>query len=314
MRRHLTPRLLFSLLCVFLAFLIPLSLYIGVVKIPLSSLFSSEIIIEMRAPRITMAFLVGSSLAVAGAVVQGVFRNPLAEPYLLGISSGAILGYSLSFFFREELAIPLAFLFSTFPISLIILASTSKEKTILLGISISFLTSSMASLLMYLSGERLYKIFLWIMGCFHFSTWKQVLFFFQVCSSYFLLVSLFYRELNSLQFGDEYAEQTGVDPTKYRKVFLLSSSFLVSVSVLFSGVIGFVGLVVPHLVRLLTGRGNYKYLIPNSILLGGILTLLADDLSRLVLAPREIPVGIVTSITGSPILIYLLWRESKWHF
>ena len=118
MRRHLTPRLLFSLLCVFLAFLIPLSLYIGVVKIPLSSLFSSEIIIEMRAPRITMAFLVGSSLAVAGAVVQGVFRNPLAEPYLLGISSGAILGYSLSFFFREELAIPLAFLFSTFPISL----------------------------------------------------------------------------------------------------------------------------------------------------------------------------------------------------
>jgi len=286
-----------------------------------STLSPSEriILFEIRLPRIILSFLVGGSLSLGGAALQGVFQNPLVDPYVLGISSGAALGAViaiLSGVYLGFFTIPL-FAFSVALFSAFLVFHLGKvgkrfplEVLLLAGIGVGFFFSALVSLGMFLSGEDLHQLVFWTMGGFWNSSWREVKMVLP-----FLIVGLpvlvsFSRELNAFLLGEKVAESLGVEVEKVKKWLLLVVSLLVASAVAVSGVIGFVGLVVPHLVRLL-GIRDHRHLLPFAFLLGGGVLLWADTLARTILNPVELPVGIITNLLGVPFFIYLLQKRKK---
>ncbi|MDW7739365.1 MAG: iron chelate uptake ABC transporter family permease subunit [Bacillota bacterium] len=281
-----------------------------------------DILLQIRIPRVLLAAAVGSSLAVSGAVFQGLFRNPMADPYVIGISSGAALGAVFAMLSGFSLsvggfgAVPLfAFFGGTLTILLVYsMARVGRAvpvMTLLLaGIAISSFLSALVSLLTYFAGEKLHQVIFWLMGGLSGATWLQV----KVMVPYALIgyccVSLFSRELNAMLLGEETASHLGVDTEKVKKILLAGASFLVAAAVSTSGIIGFVGLVVPHFIRLVAGP-DHRFLIPASALLGGILLIATDTLARVIIAPTELPVGIITALIGAPMFIYLLKKRKK---
>ena len=286
-----------------------------------SSLSASErtILFDIRLPRILLSVLVGAGLSLSGAVLQGLFQNPLVDPYVLGISSGgavgaiiAILsGISLGFF-----TIPLfSFLFALGTTFLVLRLGQIGHKfpleiMLLAGVAIGFFFSALISLGMFLAGENLHQMVFWIMGGLWNSSWKKVLTILPPIAITLPIVFSYSRELNAFLLGEKVAESMGVDVEKVKKLLLVISSLSVAACVSVSGVIGFVGLVVPHVIRIITGE-DHRLLLPASLLLGSSVLLWADTLSRSLLHPVELPVGVVTSLLGAPFFIYLLRRKKR---
>jgi iron complex transport system permease protein len=281
-----------------------------------------DILLQIRIPRVLLAAAVGSSLAVAGAVFQGLFRNPMADPYVIGISSGAALGAVFAMLSGFSLAlggfgaVPL-FAFAGGITTIILVYSMARVgravpvMTLLLaGIAVSAFLSALVSLLTYFAGEKLHQVIFWMMGGLGGATWHQVRVMIPYALVGYICVSLFSRELNAMLLGEETASNLGVDTEKVKKILLAGASLLVAAAVSTSGIIGFVGLVVPHFVRLIAGP-DHRFLIPASALLGGSLLIATDALARIVIAPSELPVGIITALIGAPMFVYLLKKRKK---
>jgi iron complex transport system permease protein len=281
----------------------------------------STIVFEIRLPHALLILLTGAALAGSGAGYQGLFRNPLADPYLIGVASGAGLGavVAMSIRWPADLAglyvIPAAaFVGALVTVMLVygaarIGGSLPTTTLILAGVAISSFATSLTSFLMLRSNEELRRATGWLLGGSLMSGWQPVIALlpYVVLGLAALLVSG--HALNVLQFGEEQATQMGL-PTERVKFWLLVAASLTTASaVAFSGIIGFIGLIVPHVVRLLWGA-DYRRLLPLSIISGGTALLLADILARVALAPQIMPVGIVTALTGAPFFLWVL-RRSK---
>lgn len=279
------------------------------------------IIWNVRLPRIILAFITGGVLAICGAAYQGIFKNPMADPYILGVSSGAALGatigivmnFSSSLFGMNGTAI-LAFVGSFASILVVYNISRVGRKvpvaTLLLsGIAIGQTISAIMYLLMIFNQEEMTQIMFWIMGSLNGKGWGQVLTVlpYVIVGGVIMLTSV--RELDIMLLGEETATQLGVDTERLKKKILITSSLLTAAVVSVTGIIGFVGLVVPHIVRLVTGP-KHRVLIPFSLLFGGAFLILCDTLARTV-AGQEIPVGIITAAFGGPFFVYLLRKRKQ---
>lgn len=276
-----------------------------------------QIIWNLRLPRILLGVMVGASLAVAGAAMQGVFRNPMASPYVLGISSGAAFGASIAIvmgvsWLSGAFAIPaMAFLFCFLTLFLVYAISRTKggyvpvETLLLAGIAVGAFFSALVSLMQYFAGEQLAGIVFWMMGGLWNAKWSHVLLTLPMIVAGVLVIWLLSRDLNTLMVGEEHALHLGLNVNGIRILILLASALVTAAAVSVSGIIGFVGLVIPHVARLLVGP-DHRILIPASVLGGAVFMVWMDTLARTVIAPAELPVGIITAVLGAPFFIYLI--------
>lgn len=280
---------------------------------------SINIIWVVRLPRVILAFLVGGSLAICGASYQGIFKNPMADPFILGVSSGAALGASIgivtkfkfSFLGLSPISI-LAFIGAIITITIVYNISRIGNKvpvtTLLLsGIAIGQLLSAVISLFMIFTDD-MQRIIYWTMGSFNARSWEHVIVIIPYVLIGFMILYLSSRELDIMLLGEETASQLGVDTEKLKKKVLFTTAIITAVAVSVTGIIGFVGLIIPHVVRSLAGP-KHRTLIPYSFIIGGVFMIICDTISR-TLITQEIPVGIVTALFGGPFFIYLL-RQRK---
>jgi len=282
-----------------------------------------SVILQLRLPRVISAVYVGTALSVAGVVFQCIFGNPMADPYVLGIASGAGFGATLVIVTGVGLsalgvfyAIPLmAFIFAMLTLLLVYSIARSGSGTpilrlLLAGIAVSSFFSSLISVLISMAEEGAHAAFNWLFGGFPMSRWEYI----NVATPIILLSSaiiyIYARELNALLLGDEEAIHLGVNVEKLRKRMLILSSLITAVAVSISGIIGFVGLIVPHMTRILVGS-DHRILIPSSALVGASLLVICDAAARTILRPIALPTGVVTALLGAPFFIYLLRRGTK---
>jgi iron complex transport system permease protein len=278
------------------------------------------IIWKLRLPRIVMAVLVGCGLALAGTVFQAILRNPLASPYTLGIASSAGFGAVMAIVFgaglyREYLIAGNAFFFALLSSFLILgiakLKGFTTETMILAGIAIMFLFSSLSSLFQYMGTmEEVHEIVFWFFGSLSKVGWKEI-----VVASVMILLPIpillkWSWDFNLLAAGDESAKALGVNVTRVRMLGVVLASLITAGAICFTGVIGFIGLVSPHITRMVIG-GDHRFLLPASALAGAVLVLTADTLGRTLWIPQVIPIGIVTSFIGVPFFFYLLMKRKR---
>lgn len=280
------------------------------------------IIWQIRMPRIVLSLLVGAELSVAGVIYQGIFRNPMADPYVIGASSGASLGASVAILIFSGVkvlgigTIPLfAFIGAMGTIFLVYavanIGSRADSSTLLLsGIAVSSFLSALVSFFMYFSGSKLQNIYFWLMGSLAARGWNDVILNLPYGVAGIVIGAFNLRALNILQLGENTAFFTGVDTELTKKICLISASLLTASAVSVSGVVGFVGLIIPHITRIIVGPDHNK-LYPISALIGGLYLMLADTLSRVIIQPTELPVGILTSLLGGPFFMYLLLKRKK---
>jgi iron complex transport system permease protein len=280
------------------------------------------IIWELRLPRVLLAGLVGAILGYSGAAYQGVFRNPLAEPYLLGVASGAGLGATL------VLVSPLAYTYGVFsPVpaaafagaliavaltySLARAGGTTPMATLLLaGVAVGAIATASISYLMLSNSDRTLPVLSWLLGGFNNASWSRVSMLAPYAALGFALLLPFGRTLNVMQLPEEQARYVGVNVERTRVIVLAISSLATAAAVAVCGIIGFVGLIVPHVARMLWGA-DHRLLVPLSALLGASLLILADLVARTIAAPHEIPVGIITAFIGAPFFLYLLRSQRR---
>jgi iron complex transport system permease protein len=300
-------------------------------KIPLiSKLISLEgikpshikIISDLRLPRILVALFTGGALAVVGCAFQGVFKNPMADPFVLGISSGAALGATIGLILNFNKLIfgfagvtIFAFLGAVITVMIVLrIASIGKKlpaTTLLLaGISINYLFSAVISLLMLLNRNKLESVYLWTLGSFSTSNWKEVFLIIPVVLVCSIVLMFFSKDLNIMLLGDETAQSLGINVNKAKKIILVISSFMIAIVVSISGIIGFVGLVIPHIIRIINGP-DHKKLIPLAMLVGAIFMIVCDTIARTIISPSELSVGIITSLFGVPFFLGLLYQRKK---
>lgn len=278
----------------------------------------TNIVINIRLPRVILAGLVGASLAIAGAAFQGLLRNPLADPYTLGISSGASVGAVLTIFlnisipFIGRFTLPFLSILCSFLTILLVLLFAQKiersmkvETIILTGIIFSSFLGAFISLMIALTGDELRQIISWLLGSVSMRGWDyiQIMLPFFIIGSLLLLVNA--NELNAMSFGEERAKHLGVNVQRRKMLVLTAGSILTGASVAVSGTIGFVGLVIPHLTRLLWGP-DHKHLLPLSLLTGSGFLMLADLVARTIISPTELPIGVITSLLGAPVFAAIL--------
>lgn len=303
---------------------------VGATPIHILSIFNGElseshqaVLSTIRLPRVLLAVVVGAALAVSGAAMQGLFRNPLADPGLIGISSGAALavaamivlmgpvsgvlglyGISVAAFIGGSVTALLIFQFAhltgTFSVTYMLLA----------GIAINALAGAGTGLLTYLSSdEQLRTLTFWTMGSLGGALWPAVIVVATVVIPSIIVLIKYAKQLNVLLLGEQEAHYLGVNIQRLKIVVIMTTALSVGAAVAVSGVIGFVGLVVPHLIRLTIGP-DHRLLIPASALLGAILLVIADTISRIVVSPAEMPVGIITSLIGGPFFLWLLLKQN----
>ncbi len=277
----------------------------------------TTIIMKIRLPRVILAVITGMGLAVSGTVFQGIFRNPMANPYVLGISSGAafavslslILGMQLTFMGMTAVSVS-AFAGGIGTAFIVYFLSGNGRSTfslLLSGIAMNFFLSALTSLVMYLNRDQIENIVYWTMGSFNAASWEKIIISGPVVIAGSLILIIFSKDLNIMTMGDDTAKSLGVNVRSKRLLFLIISTVITAGAVSVSGVIGFVGLIIPHIMRILTGP-DHRTLLPVSMVAGGIFLLISDTLARTVLSPTEIPVGIITSLFGAPFFIFLLAR------
>ena len=274
------------------------------------------IVWKVRLPRILLASLVGGGLAAVGCTFQAIFRNSLADPHILGVSSGAALGATLSILSEITLnvfGIGVTSIFAFFGaiIAVFIVYQIGGlggkmviSHLLLTGTAISTMLSAMISLLMIYNREQLEKVYLWTLGSFTASNWSKVTFLFVVSVITVIILFIFCRELNVMLTGDEIAESLGIDIVKLKKLLIIVAATLVATSVSVSG------LIIPHCMRILVGS-DHRRLLPVSYLGGAIFMIVCDTIARTIAQPTEIPVGVITAVFGAPYFIFLLYRSSK---
>ena len=276
------------------------------------------IIWELRLPRVLTAAAVGAGLALCGAVMQALTRNPLADPYLLGLSSGASLGAVAFLLLGAALLMPLgAFLGAGAAIALTLLVTqllggATPTRAILAGICISALAAAATSFLIFWSatGDSYREILSWLMGSLSGVVWSEALLVLAALALAGLPILLSGRALDAFAFGDTAAATLGVDIARLRWLLLGGTALLTGVLVSIGGAIGFVGLIVPHVVRLMTGS-RHRVLLPLAMLLGASFMIWTDTAARSLFAPRELPVGIITALLGAPIFLAVLLRYRR---
>lgn len=301
----------------------------GAMVLPLKSLWHPgddalrQIWLTIRLPRVLLALVVGAALALSGCVMQGLFRNPLADPGLLGISSGSALAVAcwlvlplpvpaLVALYAPMLA---AFIGSLAVMVVIFLLSQARDNSLsrllLVGIAINALCGAAVGLLSWLSNDaQLRQLSQWGMGSLGQAQWSTLLVATTLILPAAVAVWWVARQLNLLQLGDEEAHYLGVNVPQLQRVMLLCSALLVAAAVAISGIIGFIGLVVPHLMRMWLGA-DHRALVPGSLLAGAILLLIADTAARTVVVPAEMPVGLITSLLGAPWFLWLIFRQRR---
>lgn len=282
-----------------------------------------SIVYEIRLPRVLLAGLVGASLAIAGAAFQGLLRNPLAEPYILGVSSGASVGAVATLFFGISLPVigmfTLPFLSIVTALATIIIVlyfarkidRTMRVETIILtGIIFSAFLGSVISLIIALTGDELQQIIGWLLGSVSMRGWRYVgiILPFFIFGSLILLMNT--KELNAMSLGEERAQHLGVDVGKRKMLILIAGSILTGAAVAVSGTIGFVGLVIPHLTRKLWGS-DHVHLLPLSMIIGASFLILTDLLSRTIISPQVLPVGVITALVGAPVFAIILIKQRR---
>ncbi len=279
----------------------------------------STVVWEVRLPRILSAVLVGAGLAMAGVVFQGILLNPLADPYTLGVSSGAAFGAAVALLMNLATAslasVPLfAFFGAIGTLFFVIFLSSSAgglshNNLILSGIIVASILSAGISFVKFMADEQVAVIIFWIMGSFAAKTWADVALL-SVAVSFAVGVTIYWsRDLNLMALGHRSAASLGVDTQKVRLILLVCASMVSAICVAVSGIIGFVGLLVPHMMRMLAGPDN-RTLIPLSLLFGAILLLAADTITRAVL-PYEVPIGVITALGGGPLFCYIFWKRQR---
>ncbi|MFF2753376.1 FecCD family ABC transporter permease [Psychrobacillus sp. NPDC058041] len=307
-----------------------LGVSVGSVKVPISTLWdtgadeiATNIVWKIRMPRVVLAGLVGASLAIAGAAFQALFKNPLADPYTLGVSSGASVGAVATLFFG--ISVPFLGIY-TLPIfsmigalvTMLLVISFAKlvdramkmETIILTGIIFSSFLGSVISLMIALTGEELRQIIGWLLGSVSMRGWSfvQMALPFIIIGSFLLWLNR--RELNAMLFGEERARYLGVNVKKRKMMILIGGSMLTGTAVAVSGTIGFVGLVVPHMTRLLFGSDN-RHVLPLSFLNGAALLIVCDLVSRTIISPTELPIGVITAFIGAPVFAFIFFRQRR---
>ena len=278
------------------------------------------IILNLRLPRVLMAVVVGAMLGVAGVAAQGLFRNPVVDPYVIGVSSasgfGAALIIVLGITVLSIFTVPLvSFLFAMWAITIIFELSKTQYRIsinalLLIGIAISFFFSALTTFILFYSEEKSHIILTYLMGSLWGASWLELYVVLGVMVPGTIILFFYGRDLNVMAFGDDAAQSIGVNMEKSNKNILFLTVILTSTAVAFCGTIGFIGLIIPHILRRIIGSDNRK-LIPLSAIAGGLLLLWADVLARTLIAPREIPVGIFTAILGGPFFIYLVVKKKK---
>lgn len=284
---------------------------------------AANILWNIRMPRVVLAGLVGAALAIAGAAFQGLLKNPLADPYTLGVSSGASVGAVMTLFFG--ITIPFLGIFTLPVISMtgalitmlavmafakLVDRSMKMETVILTGIIFSSFLGSVISLMIALTGEELRQIIGWLLGSVSMRGWPYV----QMALPFILVGSFLLwlnrRELNAMLFGEERAQHLGVNIKRSKMMILISGSVLTGSAVAVSGTIGFVGLVVPHIVRLLWGS-DHRHVLPLSFINGAALLIVCDLVSRTIISPTELPIGVITAFIGAPVFAFIFFRQRK---
>ncbi len=287
---------------------------------------SDTIIWQIRLPRLALAAGVGAGLAGSGAIYQGLFRNPLADPYLVGVAQGAAVGavtvivlplpaivYSLGGLQWGAFIGAIAAVAIVYNLSRI--GGEVRNTTLLLaGVAIGSLCAAVTSLLTYLHNDKLTTIYGWILGGFNSTgSWDNVGMIAPYLAIGIGIAMLFGRRLNVLQLGEEQATQLGLNVVLVKRLTVIAGTMMAGAAVSVSGIIGFVGLVVPHLVRMLVGQ-DYRLLLPLSLVWGAIFMVLCDSLARTLIAPAEMPVSIITAFVGGPFFIYILRRKKRAEF
>lgn len=333
-----------AILVAFLVISIIYSTFVGSVYIPVSSIgdiylrqipfiggFAAtgytatqyEIVVLVREPEVLAAVMVGAALAVGGSSVQSVFRNPITEPYIIGISSGATLGAVIALASGTMIFGPYSVQIMAFICSLAVVMGvyflsfrTGRVPPIYLlltGIAISLFISALVGLILFSNLRLQNETFSWLLGSLGGITWQELgLVSLLIVASSFIL-SMLWRELDALQMGEPHARSIGVDVEKTKLLALVVTTVGVSAAVSISGLIGFVGLVIPHFARILFGGSNRK-VIPMSAILGGIFLLMSDDMARTAVHNEVLPVGIITGLIGVPFFMYMLSRISRGNY
>ncbi len=331
------------LLCLTLIVMV-LSLLTGPTQIPLDVFLSfvvndtgeispsaeqlMQIVMQLRAPRVLLALAIGANLALCGAVIQGMFRNPLADPGLIGISSGASLGAVLMIVLGQSLFAaafsllgPHAIAIGAFGGGLLctclvigigeLSQGRSSSQLLLAGIAINSLTGAIIGLLTYFADDMMLRdLTFWSLGSIGGANWQLLGLVFTVLILTSLVFFIHAQKLNALLLGEAEAAHLGIDVTALKRQLILATALSIGVSVSTTGLIGFVGLVVPHLVRMAISA-NYRVLLPFSMVTGGLLLLIADTFARQIIAPAELPIGIITALIGAPYFLYLILRHKN---
>ncbi|MFJ7825582.1 FecCD family ABC transporter permease [Psychrobacillus sp. NPDC096623] len=317
-----------SIVALFVA--IWLGVSVGSVKVPISTLWdtgadaiATNIVWKIRMPRVVLAGLVGASLAIAGAAFQGLLKNPLADPYTLGVSSGASVGAVTTLFFGISVpflgiyTLPVFSMIGALVTMLLVITfaklvdrAMKMETIILTGIIFSSFLGSVISLMIALTGEELRQIIGWLLGSVSMRGWSfvQMALPFVVIGTFLLWLNR--RELNAMLFGEERAQHLGVNVKKRKMMILIGGSMLTGTAVAVSGTIGFVGLVVPHMTRLLFGSDN-RHVLPLSFINGAALLIICDLVSRTIISPTELPIGVITAFIGAPVFAFIFFRQRK---
>ena len=314
-----------------------LSLCVGPADIPLRSVFAlflggehvdsslSVILLDIRMPRVVLAVLVGAALAQSGAVMQGLFQNPMADPYIVGVSSGAglgatvAMGLGLNFWFYGLSAIGLLAFIGALGVTTVVYGISLREGrmpvtvVLLSGIALGALSSSITSYLMVAVRNDLFdtqRILFWLMGSLSSRRWEHVQMAWPQIVVGVICMQWLARDLNALTQGEEYALYLGLDVERSKRLLLIGASLVAAAAVSVSGIIGFVGLVVPHVMRMWVGP-DHRFLLPASMLGGAVLLVNADLLARVLIEPAELPIGIITSLLGCPFFLHLLSRRRE---
>ena len=281
----------------------------------------SEVVLNVRLPRILAAAFVGVALACSGVVLQGLLRNPMADPYVLGISAGASLGASLALAFGFGMSF-LGYLYSVpllafiGALGTIFLVYTISQRSVgvsmltmlLIGVAINSFFSAIVALVKITVSEALHGIVYWILGSLQVSGWNHVIVVTPLILTGTLATCFYGRDLNIISLGETQAQHLGVDIESVKKKLLICASLITAAAVSISGIIGFIGLIVPHIARILVGP-DHRILIPSSALAGAVILILCDTVARTIMSPAEIPVGILTALLGCPFFVYLLLRK-----
>lgn len=282
----------------------------------------ADVVWLIRMPRIVLAIAVGAGLSVVGIIMQAIVKNPLADPYILGVSSGASLGATLavvlgigSVFGSNSLGI-MGFI-GAFGVSILVLmisnigGRSNSIKLLLSGMALSSVCSSFSSFLVYISddSQKLKTITFWLMGSLAGAKWNEIAFILPIIILGIIFFTTQYRILNLMLLGDEVSITLGTDLHKFRIIYLLITSLMIGLLVYVSGMIGFIGLIIPHIVRIIFGT-DHKKIIPIAALLGAIILIWADVISRILIKGTEIPIGIVISIIGAPLFVWLMIKKN----